>query len=492
MPEHDDLELRSRLAALDADPRADWVDAQRDRLAAAWKVERADPAAPLPPRERLEQRPAATRRGRRTVRVACAIVAAVAIAVVALVVTLPGTGGHRSIQTPARPVPTTVPTRIPEGWQTHAIVVTPSTGLRDRQIVRVSGRFTPFIVQTCRAGVTPPTAPNDCDPQTFQFPTGNWADTRRNANPQLRRYPYMVRRMIRLSSQPLGSQPLDCAAPPGCVLYAESGGRLEGPIHLRYPGKYGLAPLAFDPAAPPLPGPSVTVTPREGLRDGDAVTVQADHLRPFAGIGVTVCVSGTDVCDRVGVTTQQPIGPDGSVSATHPVWSVFASADGTPTGLQDCRSVACVVRFGAGGFPGGEPVDVPVSFAPGSPAANPQLTLDPAGPYTDGQQVTVTVAGWPGSIGNRPDIAIESLTVGQCAPFSGDPNQGALCEGETSLHPEPDGRYTATLAVHRTGNPVDKPDCTQPGNCQVALVLTRDSGMIPIRIVILAIDFVVT
>jgi hypothetical protein len=485
MPEYDDLELRSRLAALDADPRAEWVDAQRERLAASWKVERADPAAPLPPRERLEQRPAAIWRGRRTVRVACAIVAAVAIAVVGLVVTLPGTG-HRSIQTPARTVPTTVPTRIPDGWKTHAIVVTPSTGLRDGQIVRVSGRFTPFIVQICRAGVTPPTAANDCDPQTFQFPTGNRADTGRNANPPLRRYPYMVRRMITLSSQPLGSQPLDCAAPPGCVLYGESGGRPKGPIHLRYPGKYGLAPLAFDPAAPPLPGPSVTVTPREGLHDGDAVTVQADHLRPFAGGGVTVCVSGTDVCDGVGVTNRT-VGPDGSVSVTHPVWSQFSSADGTP---QNCHSVACVVRLGGGGLPAS--VDVPVSFAPGSPAAYPRLTLDPAGPYTDGQQVTVTVAGWPGSIGNRPDLGIQSLTVGQCAPFGGDPNLGALCIGETSLHPEPDGRYTATLAVHGTGDSVNKPDCTQPGDCQVALVLTRDSGMIPIRIVILAVDVVVT
>ena len=301
----------------------------------------------------------------------------------------------------------------------------------------------------------------------------------------LRRYPYMVRRMIRLSSQPLGSQPLDCAAAPGCVLYAERG----GPGHSRYPVQYGLAPLAFDPAAPPLPGPSVTVTPHDGLHDGDAVTVHADHFRPFAGIGATVCVSGTDACDRVGVS-QAPVGPDGSVSVTHPVWSVFSSADGTP---QDCRSVTCVVRFGDSGPPGFQPVDVPVSFAPGSPAAYPQLTLDPAGPYTDGQQVTVTVAGWPGSIGNRPDIPIEKLTVGQCAPFGGDPNQGALCVGETSLHAEPDGRYTATLTVHRTGDSVNKPDCTQPGSCQVALVLPpRPPGMIPVGMVILAVDVVVT
>ena len=58
---------------------------------------------------------------------------------------------------------------------------------------------------------------------------------------------------------------------------------------------------------------------------------------------------------------------------------------------------------------------VPISFAPRKRAASsPKLNLDPAGPYTDGQQVTVTLSGWPGSIGQRPDLAIEHLTVGQC------------------------------------------------------------------------------
>jgi hypothetical protein len=428
-------------------------------------LERTYPGAPIPPLERLEQRAAAIRRRRRTLRAACAVAAA-AIVVLGVVVTLPGID-RESIETPARPVPNT----IPDVSKTHAIVVTPSTGLRDRQLVRVSGRFAPPIgaehdigVQTCRVGVTPLTENNDCDGTTRQY-------SRPPHTPLLRRYPYMVRRTITI-----GGQSVDCAATPGCVLYAVSRDRLKG--QPRYPDKYGVAPLAFDPTASPRPGPTVTVTPHHGLRDGDAVTVRAHHFRPFAGVGVTVCSDGTDVCDVVDVP-QQRIGPNASLSVTHGVWSVFVSADGT---LHDCRSVACVVRFG----PSDRSIDVPISFSPRKRAASyPQLNLDPAGPYTDGQQVTVTVNGWPGSIGHRPDLAIEHLTVGQCA--------GATCVGATSLRREPDGRYTATLALHRTGPPegmlTGPTDCTQPGNCQVALVLTpRDSA----PSVILAVDVVVT
>jgi hypothetical protein len=307
----------------------------------------------LPPRERLEQRPAAIWRGRRRVRVACAIVAAVAIAVVALVVILPGTGGHRSIETSARPVPTTVPTRLPDVF------------------------------------------------------------------------------------------------------------------------------------------PTVTVTPHHGLRDGDTVTVRADRFPPFQVVRVSVCSKGTYVCDAVDVPTK-PIGRNGSLSLTHRVWSVFSS-DGT---LHDCRSVVCVVRFGS--------FEVPISFSPRKRAASyPQLTLDPAGPYTDGQQVTVTVDGWPGSIGHRPDLAIEHLTVGQCGRFHPPPGtlpyiggSGAVCDGEISLRREPDGRYTATLTVHRSiaipSDPTDPTDCTQPGNCQVALVLTPHGPIGEPPSEILGVDVVVT
>jgi len=104
--------------------------------------------------------------------------------------------------------------------------------------------------------------------------------------------------------------------------------------------------------------------------------------------------------------------------------------------------------------------------------------------------------GWPGSIGHRPDLAIESLVIGRCArPVS---LNATVCAGETLPRREPDGRYTATVALHRTfSENVPEPiDCTQPGNCQVALALTPPPGVnaIPphILIVILAVNVVVT
>ena len=450
-----------------------------DELDARRRATPRTPAVAAITTERLEQRTVATRRRRRTRRVVCVGAVTAVVVAVAVVISLPGRS-RRDIRTPLRPVPTTVPTRIPDVSKTHAIVVTPSTGLRDRQIVRVSGRFGPgaednVFMLICRAGATEPNAFNDeCDGTTSQA-----SRLVPLATLPLRRYPYLVRRTITL-----GGQPVDCAAPPGCVLYAASDSHRAGHV-------YGVVPLAFDPVAPPLPGPTITVTPRDGLRDGDAVTVRAHHFRPFESVGVTLCVNGTDVCDAVGVP-QQPVGPDGSLLLTHRVWPVFSSSDGK---LQDCRSVACVVRFGS--YDGSSRFDVPVSFAPGGPASYPTLTLDPAGPYTDGQPVTVTVQGWPGSIGQRPDLAIESLVIGQCTrPMS--PGAPAVCEGETSPRRGSDGRYSETLPLHRTlsqdvlrGEPVD---CTQPGNCRVALALTpRGPNAIPphILVVILAVDVVV-
>jgi len=403
---------------------------------------------------------ASTARRRRRVRATYAVALTAVIVALVVVVSLPGVD-RGSIQTPARPVPTTVPKRISDVAKTHAIVVTPSTGLRDRQIVRVSGGFAPPTsaeadvgLQICRAGVTPLSAGTDCDGTTGTGTSGAPIGPQPVAH--FRRIPYMVRRTITL-----GGQPFDCAAAPGCVLYAAAPGRLKGPIHSRYSAKYGVAPLAFDPFASPLPGPSVTVTPPAGLRDVGAVTVRGRHFRPFDWTSVTVCVSGTEVCDGVGVNDGFKVGPNGSFSVTRPTWSVFAAADGTP---QDCRVVACVVRVKTS-----ENVDVPLSFAPAATAAYPQLTLDPAGPYTDGQQVTVTVQGWPGSVGHRLEIG--NLALGVCAQVSA--VGSTECAGKAVLQgPDADGRYTATLTLHRAGpfGPFQF-DCTQPGNCRVALAL---------------------
>ncbi len=252
MLEYDDPELRSWVAALDGDPRVDWVDAQRDRLAAAW--ESGTIPEPLPAAlefdtitEPLTPRSIRSRRDRWLAIAAAAVVLAIVVLVV--VVTLPGVD-RRGVQTPRRRVPTTVP----DVSNTHAIVVTPSAGLRDRQIVRVSGGFVPAILpgehigwqeidlQICRAGVTPRTADFDCDQTTSQDTRGQQLSTG-----PFRRYPFMVRRTITVGGQTSHARRLDCGVAPGCVLYAARGpGGPKGPIRYRRL-KWGVAPLAFDP-----------------------------------------------------------------------------------------------------------------------------------------------------------------------------------------------------------------------------------------------------
>lgn len=180
MLEYDDPELRSWLATLDADPRVDWVDAQRDRLATAWEsrtIPESQPAAFEFDSEPLVSRSTRSRRDRRFVIAAAAVV----LVIVVLVVVVSRLGvDHGGVEAPRRPLPATVP----DLSKTLAIVVTSRTGLRDRQIVRVSGGFVPSILpgehigwqeidlQICRAGVTPLTADFDCDQTTSQDARG--------------------------------------------------------------------------------------------------------------------------------------------------------------------------------------------------------------------------------------------------------------------------------------------------------------------------------
>jgi hypothetical protein len=108
MLEYDDLELRSWLAALDADPHVEWVDAQRGRLAASWESRTI--AAPLPAAVQFstisEPVVSRTTRSRRYRRLRIAAAAAAVLALVVVVAVALSAVDRRSVQTPLRPVPT--------------------------------------------------------------------------------------------------------------------------------------------------------------------------------------------------------------------------------------------------------------------------------------------------------------------------------------------------------------------------------------------------
>ena len=430
MSELDDSELRSRLAALDADPRADWVDAQRRRLAASWESGTITEPRPASWQsgtitEPLASRSTRSRRRRWLGTAAAAFLATVVLVVV--VVTLQGVD-RRGVQTPLRPVPTT----IPDVSKTHAVVVTPSTGLRDGEAIRVSGRnfvvgvghgghATPISVVTCRAGATPANWDQQCDRRTSagtavsdirsrtQLRKAKLGQpARKNCCVDVAGYRYVAARHLEL---PGGA--VDCALEP-CVVLA-----------VGFDSGYGAAPLQFDANAASLPTPRVTVTPNTDLQEGEQVTIHIEDAWPRSidnrgGGAVSLCsVSGiAPVCNEtdLGVTGVRPIDSHGRADLTMTVRSTVLSTGfvaGATAGVADCaQPPGCVIGVQVPTGPlGGQTVQlaVPITFSSevsAGPLADrlPQATIDPPGPYADAQTVTITATGVP-----------KGTAVSQCA-----------------------------------------------------------------------------
>jgi hypothetical protein len=134
MLEYDDLELRSWLATLDADPRVEWVDAQRDRLAASWESRTITAVLPAAVQFSTisESFGSKTTRSRRYRRLGIAAAAAAVLALVIVVVAVAlAAVDRRSVQTPLRPVstpPTSTLAPLVQGPDAASTLLTASWG----------------------------------------------------------------------------------------------------------------------------------------------------------------------------------------------------------------------------------------------------------------------------------------------------------------------------------------------------------------------------
>ena len=82
--------------------------------------------------------------------------------------------------------------------------------------------------------------------------------------------------------------PTDCSLTVGaCVL------RVGTPGAGADPTEFADAPLGFNPDTGPPPHPPVTVSPTNGLVDGQAVNVQGSGFTPDSLIGIAMCKAGT-------------------------------------------------------------------------------------------------------------------------------------------------------------------------------------------------------
>lgn len=202
----------------------------------------------------------------------------------------------------------------------------------------------------------------------------------------------------------------------------------------------------------------VVADPRDGVADGDMVTLYGRGFEPGELVGAVHCASeadtsamGVGACDlgeSFSNTTTTSARSDGSVV----VQVVIRRHITTPElGAVDCASAPerCLLAIGAADNydrSGGSYVN----FADAPPFPEPTLTVDPPGPYPPGQEVTV-VAG--GSIAGRPAQVLQCAGEEHCVPLS----QGRVAA---------DGTYAATVtigsAVELDGQTVT---CEDAGGC---------------------------
>lgn len=206
--------------------------------------------------------------------------------------------------------------------------------------------------------------------------------------------------------------------------------------------------LHFDPSAPLLPPPTVSVDPQHGLVDGQVVTVQGSGFTSGDWVWLALCSSGAgpepEACRELG-DGDTYADDDGGFSLPVRLRALIPTGDDEPA--IDCRVVACVIRVST---PDGA-VAHPVEFDPSMPLLPPpSVSVSPRTKLTDGQVVTVTLTNFdPG----------DWLSVQVCQSASD------LCDPESTVYPEIDlaEPTVITLAVYGTF-----PTYTEPVDCRVS------------------------
>jgi acetyl esterase/lipase len=203
----------------------------------------------------------------------------------------------------------------------------------------------------------------------------------------------------------MGSDPtVDCRSPGACVLIAAVyDGAAEDYIEL------ARAALPFDPDGPLAPPPTLSVTPSEGLVDGQTVEVSGSGALTD-GLDIIQCTAepaAWDDCD-FDTTTFADV-TDGSFSESHPVFAVIATQS---SGQVDCRTAGrCALVAVGDASRWADTAVVPLGFAPDGPLLPPPtLTVTPADGLVDGQAVQIIGTGF------RSRFLGDAVQIHQCAP----------------------------------------------------------------------------
>lgn len=328
-----------------------------------------------------------------------------------------------------------------------AVEVSPRTELLDGDLVEVGveGRVNlqGAVILQCAGDVSADDVIDSCASYAVEHPEWDPPMFVRAAAQQA----VSVARTIyisRGSDDPNGLRPYDCATEPsGCVLAV-------GPYE--WPLRAVLVPLAFQdvPAEPP----TAAIGPSADLQDGQVVTLTAAGLRPNATFQAGICEADRgDHCDAAVVWPSATSDSTGSLTTTIVIHAAIYGYHGR----TDCVAVACAVVVSN---PADVPVaEVPVSFAEGVKAPTPQLGVDPPGPYSHLQAVTVHGSGL------RPGLAVDGH-IAQC-PADGGHIFNSLCVRPLIDGPMVDasGQFEATVYLWGHG------PCRTGSGCTLAWVL---------------------
>lgn len=312
-----------------------------------------------------------------------------------------------------------------------AVTVTPDTDLVDGQEVTVEltgwAANGSLGVLQCTAGL----GIEGCDTSRLQFPQ---VDAAGNASVTMRVYT--------LLDSATGTR--DCRVVQ-CVIAAATEPSGIGAV---------TAALAFDPDAPLLPLPTLTVDPDTGLADGQTVAVEVTGARPGASYVVVQCAaSATEMAGCRDWNEWVELDDDGNGSAPIDVYAAFRTRDGTEV---DCRTApgTCDLRLYRQGSD--TPSIAATGFDPDAPLlADPTLVLDPAGGFVDRQTISVSGSGWTSE---------GYVELAQCAA-----EVANGCRGDAYAEIGGDGTFTQDVtldAVLVFGT--TSVDCrTAPGRCEI-------------------------
>lgn len=236
--------------------------------------------------------------------------------------------------------------------------------------------------------------------------------------------------------------------------------------------------IDFDPSVA-LPAPDATVTPQFGLADRAVVGVHGGGFEPGERVRVSQCPAGAPL----GGSCDASFGPlhflvadaNGEIQTSLRVHRELTTNDGGVIifGTTGCAGSvgACVIRVQSVDDPLVH-TDLPLGFDPTAVAPPPVLTANPAGPFTDGQQVEVHGSGY------TPDAV---LGLAECRAGV-EPGGGTCDSGPDGLFSEfradSDGTFTRTVTIHTEVQGTDGPiDCSASGSCVLFAANRTDYGV---------------